>query len=134
MRKLLRHYLIFVVSIFLVAKFLPGVSYGNDLVILAKASLLLSLVHMFVRPIVNLVSLPINILTLGLFSFFINGLMLYLVTLLMPVFKVTAFNFPYVNLGILRISSFYISSFMSFIIVALLISMIRNFFVWLCSK
>ncbi len=134
MRKLLRHYLIFVVSIFLVAKFLPGVSYGNDLVILAKASLLLSLVHMFVRPIVNLVSLPINILTLGLFSFFINGLMLYLVTLLMPVFKVTAFNFPYVNLGILRISSFYISSFMSFIIVALLISMIRNFFIWLCSK
>lgn len=134
MRKLLRHYLIFVTSIFLSAKVLPGVSYGNDLLILAKASLLLSLVHMFVRPIVNLVSLPINILTLGLFSFFVNGLMLYLVTLLMPVFKVTAFHFPYLDLGILRINSFYISSFMSFIIVALLISTVRNFFIWLCSK
>jgi len=133
-RKLLRHYLIFVASIFLAAKFLPGVSFGNDLVILAKASLLLSLVHIFVRPIVNLVSLPINILTLGLFSFFVNGLMLYLVTLLIPVFKVTSFDFPDVNLGILKINSFYISSFMSFIIVALLISMIRNFFIWLCSK
>lgn len=134
MRKLLCHYLIFVASIFLAAKVLPGVSYGNDLVILAKASLLLSLVHVVVRPIVNLVALPINILTLGLFSFFVNGLMLYLVTLLIPVFKVTSFHFPYVNLGILRISSFYVSSFMSFIIVALLISTIRNFFIWLCSK
>lgn len=134
MRKLLRHYLIFTVSIFLAAKLLPGISYGNDLMILAKASLGLSLVHVFVRPIVNLVALPINVLTLGLFSFIVNGLMLYLVTLMMPVFKVIPFQFPAVNLGILRINSFYISSFMSFIIVALLISLIRNFFIWLCSK
>lgn len=46
------------------------------------AALLLALVNAVVKPIVSLLSLPVTILTLGLFSLVINALMLYLVAYL----------------------------------------------------
>lgn len=43
------------------------------------ASLVWGLVNTVIRPIVNLVTLPINILTVGLFTFVVNGFLLWLV-------------------------------------------------------
>ncbi len=43
------------------------------------ASFLLAIVNVLVRPIVKLLTLPLNILTLGLFTFVVNALMLLLV-------------------------------------------------------
>ena len=42
------------------------------------AGLVLSIINIFIRPIVSLISLPITIMTLGLFILVINGLMVYL--------------------------------------------------------
>ena len=134
MKKLLRQYFIFTVSIFAVAEVVPGISYSSDWLILAEASFLLTLSHLILRPIVNIVALPFNILTLGLFSFVINALMLFLVSRLLPDFRVTEFYFPNVNLSIMRINSFYVSPIFSYILVAFIISVVRNFFLWLCSK
>lgn len=50
-----------------------------------------------VRPLVSLLSLPITILTLGLFQLVINALMLYLASLIIPAFKID--NFLWALLG-----------------------------------
>ncbi len=50
-----------------------------------------------VRPVVSLLSLPLTILTLGLFQLVINALMLYLASLLIPAFKID--NFLWALLG-----------------------------------
>ena len=42
------------------------------------AGLMLSVINIFLKPIVSLISLPITIMTLGLFTIIINGLMVYL--------------------------------------------------------
>lgn len=56
------------------------------------ASLLFAIVNTFLRPIIFLLTLPINLLTLGLFSFVINGMMIYLVSaILRPAFGVSGF-------------------------------------------
>lgn len=52
------------------------------------AALLLGIVHAVIRPIVKLIALPLTILTLGLFLFVVNGLMLLLVAWLVPGFEV----------------------------------------------
>jgi len=134
MKNLLRQYLFFAASIFLVAKVIPGLSYSNNWQTLAEASFLLFVVHFLVRPVVNLVALPINVLTLGLFSFVINGLMLYLVTLVISSFKVTAFDFPSVNLGLVSFNTFYVAVVPSYIVIAFLVGLVKNGFQWLCSK
>jgi putative membrane protein len=55
------------------------------------AALVLALVNTYLRPIVVILTLPINILTLGLFTLVINGLMLALVSWLIPAFHVEGF-------------------------------------------
>jgi putative membrane protein len=66
-----------------------GVSYDpGNYGALIVASLVLGLVNALVRPILLLLSLPIVILTLGLFIFVINGLTLWLVGHLVPGFHV----------------------------------------------
>jgi putative membrane protein len=55
------------------------------------AALVLALVNTYLRPIVVILTLPINILTLGLFTLVINGLMLELVSWLIPAFHVEGF-------------------------------------------
>ncbi len=55
------------------------------------AALVLALVNAFVRPVAGLLSLPITILTLGLFALVLNALMIYLVAWVVPGVEVTGF-------------------------------------------
>ena len=54
-------------------------------------ALVLGLVNALIRPLLILLTLPINILTLGLFTFVINALLLYFVGQLIPGFHVDTF-------------------------------------------
>jgi putative membrane protein len=66
---------------------LPGVRFDGA-VSLWLAALLLGLVNAFVRPLVILVTLPLTLLTLGLFLLVVNGMMVLLVAWLMPSFHI----------------------------------------------
>lgn len=55
-------------------------------------ALVLGLVNALIRPILLILTLPINILTLGLFTFVINALMILLVSTLLEGFAVTGFG------------------------------------------
>lgn len=48
----------------------------------------LSIVNIFVKPIMMLITLPLNVLTLGLFTFVINGLMLMIASSIVPGFVI----------------------------------------------
>ncbi|MEJ0091256.1 MAG: phage holin family protein [Limisphaerales bacterium] len=84
------------------------ITYGNKLQNLLIASFLLGVLNVFVRPILMLIALPLLIFTLGLFTIIINALLLGLLTLLLPFFKITGdgvhFSFGYAILGALIIS------------------------------
>jgi putative membrane protein len=55
------------------------------------AAVVLALVNTYLRPLVVVLTLPINILTLGLFTLVINALMLKLVSWIIPAFHVEGF-------------------------------------------
>jgi putative membrane protein len=58
---------------------------------LIVAALLLGIFNAFIRPVIIILTIPINIVTLGLFTFIINGVILYLVSLLVPGFVLESF-------------------------------------------
>ena len=58
--------------------------FGNRLGVFFMAAFMLALVNMFIKPIVSIISLPATILTLGLFTLVINGLMVYLALWITP--------------------------------------------------
>jgi putative membrane protein len=74
------------------------ITYDNKLVNLLFASFLLGILNAFVRPILTLIALPLVILTLGLFLFVINALLLYFVGfLLSPIFNVDSFRYAFIG-------------------------------------
>lgn len=70
---------------------LPGIHISSFWTALLTA-IVLGIVNAIIRPIIFILTLPINILTLGLFSFVIMGLMVYLVSAIVPGFKVDNFG------------------------------------------
>jgi len=91
MKNFLVRLLITMVAILLIAYLLPGVirvtGFGSALL----AAFLLGLVNAFIRPILFFLTLPLTILTLGLFLLVLNGLLLALVAFLVPGFFVNGF-------------------------------------------
>ena len=76
--------------LFMIAAVLPGMAIDNFGAALI-ATLVLSLINMVVKPILVLLTLPINLLTLGLFSFVLNAFMLMLAASIVPGFEVSSF-------------------------------------------
>jgi putative membrane protein len=73
---------------------------------LIGASLVLGILNAFVRPILMLLALPFLIVTLGLFTWVINALLLYLVgQILKPHFEVDTFLYAFVGALIISIVS-----------------------------
>lgn len=66
------------VFLLIIPYFVPGVSVANFYIALVTA-LVLAFVNAIIRPIILILTLPINILTLGLFTLVINGLMFWFV-------------------------------------------------------
>lgn len=79
------------VALFLVMRLIPGIQIDQfrDLLV---ATLVLGLLNAFLRPIVVLLTLPVTVLTLGLFTLVINGVMFYLAASLVTGFHVTGFG------------------------------------------
>lgn len=69
---------------------IPGVTIASFPAALF-AAVSVGLVNSFVKPVLSLLSLPINILTLGLFSLIVNGMCFWLASLFVPGFAVHGF-------------------------------------------
>jgi putative membrane protein len=88
--QILVHVLIGAVAVFVAARVLPGVAvdgFGTAVVV----SVVLGVVNALLRPALLILTLPINILTLGLFTFVIIGGLVQLTTALVPGFHVASF-------------------------------------------
>lgn len=68
--------------------FVPGINFHGSLVTLLVAGALLGLFNVIVRPIATLIALPLLILTLGLFYFVLNGILLWVASLFLPGYTV----------------------------------------------
>jgi putative membrane protein len=74
-------------GLWIAARVAPGVSFDSTGTLIA-AAVLLGIVNAFVRPVVFVLTLPLTILTLGLFLLVVNALMIGLVSVLLHGFHV----------------------------------------------
>jgi putative membrane protein len=83
--------IVLIISIGVTAYLLPGVLI-TGVAAAVIAGLILAIVNTFLRPILIILTLPINILTLGLFTFVINALLVMLAAWIVPGFMVLNFG------------------------------------------
>ncbi len=94
-----------------VAAPIVGINYGDRIGCLLAASLLRGIVNAFIRPILLLLSLPLILVTLGLFILIINALMLKFVGEILPCFEVPGFWRAFFGAIIISIVSWLLSAF-----------------------
>lgn len=78
------------VAVFVTAHILPGTrvdGWGTALIV----AIVLGVVNAFIRPLLLILTLPLNVLTLGLFTFVIIGGLVMLVSAIVPGFHVDGF-------------------------------------------
>lgn len=131
MRKLLLRFLINAVAVGITAEFIPGISYSGDISNLFFIAVVFSLVNMFIKPIVMLLALPVEIATLGLFTIVINAVMLYLVSYLVPFFTLSEFWFPGFTYGSILIAPLQIPLWGTALLGSVIIGGISAILFWL---
>jgi len=104
-----------VVTLFILAWALPTVAYG-DWITLIIAAVVLAFLQKIIRPILNILLLPVNIVTLGFFSLVINVGLLWLATYLVPGFSIEAMTLFGVQFN----------QFFSLLVVSFLISFLQS--------
>jgi len=90
MLSLIARWIINAAALLLVAYLYPGVSVASFWAAML-AALVLGLVNALIRPLLILLTLPVTVLTLGLFLFVINALMFWLAAEIVSGFQVTGF-------------------------------------------
>lgn len=106
------HWLIVAAALWVTTRLVPGVSVA-DYTTLALAALVLGLVNALVRPVLLIVTLPLTILTLGLFYLVVNGLAFGLAAALVPGFAVASFGTAVLGALVVSVVSWAISLFSS---------------------
>ncbi|MGE5248044.1 MAG: phage holin family protein [Verrucomicrobiota bacterium] len=79
------------VAILLIGYLLPGLFTVDGAMAALAAAFVLGLVNAVVRPLFVILTLPITVVTLGIFLLVINGLLLWLVSAVVPGFHVQGF-------------------------------------------
>lgn len=80
----IRRWVITFLAVVILTVFLPGLIRYDDLAGVAVFAAVLALLNSFVRPILVILTLPINLITLGLFTLVLNGIVFWLATLIYP--------------------------------------------------
>jgi putative membrane protein len=93
-----------------VAYTVPGVNV-ESLAVAVVAALVFALINAFIKPVIILVTLPINIMSLGLFTLFINGILFYLVSKLVSGFSVSGFWAAFWGALFFSVVSFFLNLF-----------------------
>ncbi len=83
--------LISAVAVYLAARFVPGISISGGIGTALVVAIVLGLLNAILKPILVLLTIPITIITLGLFYLVINVLMIYLTDSLVDGFAVHGF-------------------------------------------
>jgi len=73
-----------ILGIWLAQRYVPGVEFTGEIQYLLLAGAVLGLINFFLKPILKIITLPLRILTFGLFTLIINMAMVWVVDILFP--------------------------------------------------
>jgi putative membrane protein len=100
--------------IYLAAQVVPGITLrGKPLWPALLAGLVLALVNAVVRPVLKVLTLPLTLLTLGLFLFVLNAFCLWLTSAIVPGFDVQGFWAAFLGALLISVASWALTVFVN---------------------
>ena len=102
-------WLVVAIALWVTAYIVPGVTFSSTTA-LAVAALVLGLVNALVRPIITILTLPLTILTLGLFYLVVNGVAFAIAAAVTPGFNVAGFGSAIIGALLVSLVSWVVGS------------------------
>ena len=134
MKKLVRVILVNAFSLFFTALIFPGLVLKGGFQTLFFGGLFLAIGNALLSPIIGIITLPFNILTLGLFSFVTTLISLLFITYFYHAIQIRQFYFQGISLDGVEIKAFMLSQVLSYIVISATIYLIVKAMNWLFSK
>ena len=130
MKTLLRYFLINLISLWVTTQAIPGLTYYGGVKSLVIGAAAFMLINFLLLPLLKVLLLPLNLLTLGLFAWLTNVLALYALTTISS-FQLVPYSFTGANLNGFNIPAYDLSPLMVAIVASLLIGVTTHFLQWL---
>lgn len=134
MKQIVKEIVINSVALYLISLFILGLRIEGGLKNYLICGLLLLLGDYVLKPIINLISIPFNVLTLGFFSSITNALILYFITIIFPKIIINGFYFQAISYKTISIPSFYVTRILSYLVISFIIQVIKQMIYWLIEK
>lgn len=131
MRTLLKHFLIDTVTLYLISQAVIGITFAQGTYTLFLAGFVLMLATMIVKPILNILLLPLNLITFGLFKWVTYAITLYLVTLVVPGFTLGQFIFKGFSSYWFAVPGISLYGILAFIAFSFVISTVSSLLYWI---
>ena len=110
--KLIIRLAINVFALFIVTKLVPGFVLA-DITSAVVAAVVIGVVNTFIRPILQLIALPVSILTFGIAAFLINVGLLYVTSMVVPGFEIANFTTAIIASLVLSLVSWFLNKLAS---------------------
>lgn len=130
MKKILRAFLIEVGGLYLVTRLASGIVFDDGIKGLIITGVALTLASYLIKPIINILILPLNLMTFGLFRWVSQAITLYVVDLILPNFKIIGFSFSGIVTDYISIPPIALTGIISYIAFSLLLSILTTFIFW----
>lgn len=131
MKRIIRHFTVDTVSLYLASNIASGMVFSKGIETLLLTGLGLTIASLIAKPIINLLMLPINLITFGIFRWVASAITIYLVTLLVPGFKIVNFLFGGFTSVWIDLPSITLTGLFALIAFSFLHSIISSFIYWL---
>ena len=134
MKSILRNVLLYAFSLYITSILFEGLVLQDGLRTLIIGGILLAIGFNIIKPILSIISLPFNLLSLGLFSILITAFILFIITLIYPPIEVTSFTFTGISFWGIEVHRFYVSYLLSYCLISVTIYLITKLISWLFNK
>ncbi|SRR5258708_7349841 len=132
MKRIIRIFIVESLVLYFVSQITTGLTFEGGTTSLLIAAVGLTIASLFIKPIINLLLLPLNLLTFGFFRFLTNAITLFLVDLVLSQFSVGEFFFKGYRGTLIVIPSLGVPAGpLSYLAFSFLISFVSSIIYWL---
>ena len=131
MKTPLRYFLINLMALWITTEIMKGLTFTGGFQTLLLGALVFTIINILLVPLIKVLFLPINLLTLGLFAWVANVLALYALTTFMPQFRLVPFYFTGFEYNGFSIPEVDLTTLMVAIIASFMIGVITHMLHWL---
>lgn len=131
MKSVLRGTALQAFSLYALSTLVSGVTIRGGVETYLFAGFILSIMSITIKPLLTIITLPFSLLTMGFFSFVVQGFILYLLTVFLQSVSVSAFTFPGGSFAGFVVPRTHLNIFFTYLASAFLFSLVYSLLKWL---